>query len=98
MVHAQAADGVFSNAQNHHAVSTLLRWNLYGDRLKTFRLVGFLKCGARLLDILRTAARSEEGVNRPLDLDFAQMVGAENAILLDKKRSGRGHCLEASAL
>ena len=91
MVHAQAADGVFSNTQNHYTVSTLLRWNLYGDRLKTFRLVGFLKCRARLLDILRTPARSEEGVSRLLDLDPAQVVGAENAILPDKKWSGRWH-------
>jgi hypothetical protein len=58
--------------------------------LKTFSLVGFLDCSACLLDILWAAARSEERINRPLDLDSAQMVRAENAILLDKKWSSLG--------
>ncbi|MGY4361457.1 hypothetical protein ACVW0J_007950 [Bradyrhizobium sp. i1.7.7] len=46
-------------------------------------MIGLLHRGAGLLDILRALVRTEEGIDRSLDLDLRQIVRALDTILVD---------------
>src|SRR5271157_5223280 len=56
--------------QNNNAALNLLRMNLHRDCLKSFGLIGFLKRRTRLIDILSSAFRTKERIDRLLNFQF----------------------------
>src|SRR5262249_45603290 len=95
IAYPQSADRVFAHIQDHDAVSALRLRNLHGNGLKSLCLIRVFKRGARLFDVLWSPTWSEERVNRLFDLNFAQMMCANDAVLLDEKRTGLRGRLDA---
>ena len=79
----QPSDLQFRHLEGDHAAGDILLRDRDADGLVALVVIRLLQRGARLLDILRGLARTEERIDGLLDLDLGQLVGALHREVVD---------------